>query len=118
MCCKQAKCLAKLRLPSRKVSTKLRGIISDYPTIGKEIENFVEERNAGADKWRQTGASTFDGNQEVTYKRIWKHLQVISSPLFIWYCIVQLCMARNKRRKSAKNYYGVAKAAESEKVFV
>ena len=35
-----------------------------FPTIGKDIEDFVEEHRVGADQWRRTGVFTFDGNQK------------------------------------------------------
>ena len=101
--------------PSR-VSVKSWGILKKYPDIGTEIENFVKNRNIGADAWRRTGVLTFDGNnvvssikQKVTFKRIQEHLQSIYSTKFSYGTVVQLCVARNKRRRSAKNYRGAAR---------
>ena len=75
----KAKLLAEQCFLSRKVTKNVRGILLDYPNIGKEIETFVSERNVGADCWRRTGVLTFDGNrkikEKVTYERIRQHLQ-------------------------------------------
>ena len=83
-----------------------------FPNIGKDIEKFVQERNIGADCWRQTGVLTFDGNRQVrekvTYGRIRQHLQQLYQHHFSYGTIVQLCIARNKRRRSARNYKGLA----------
>ena len=43
-----------------------RGILKDYPNIGKDIEEQVKERSVGADAWRRTGVLTFGGNKQVT----------------------------------------------------
>ena len=48
----KAKLLAEQRFLSRKVTRNVRGILLDYPNIGKEIETFVSESNVGADCWR------------------------------------------------------------------
>ena len=108
-----AKLLVKRRFLSRKISKKLHGVLKECPTIGKEIEAFVSERNVGADAWRRTGVLTFDGNrkvkEKVTYERIRKHLEEVYGRKFSYGTVVQLCIARNKRRHSAKNYKGVAK---------
>ena len=59
------------------------------------------------------GVLTFDGNlrvkQKVTYNRIKEHLQEKYKCKFSYGTTVQLCVARNKRRRSASNYGGVAK---------
>ena len=56
---------------------------------------------------------TFDGNvrvkKKVTFKRIKEHLQSVYGEEISYGTIVQLCVARNKRHRSAKNYRGVAK---------
>ena len=105
--------MVKKRFLCRKVSKKLRGVLEECPCIGKEIEAFVIERNVGADAWRRTGVLTFDGNrkikEKVTYERIRKHLQDMYGRKFSYGTVVQLCIARNKRRRSSKNYKGVAK---------
>ena len=66
----------------------------------------------GADTWRRTGVLTFDGNlrvkQKVTYERIRQHLKEKYDHSFSYGTVVQLCVARNKRRRSAKNYRGAA----------
>ena len=58
------------------------------------------------------GFLTFDGNlrinQKVTYGRIQQHLQEKYNCKLSYGTVVQLCVARNKRRRSAANYKGVA----------
>ena len=65
-----------------------------------------------ADSWRHTGILTFDGNtklaQKVTYERIRAHLKKHYNRKFSYGSIVELCVARNKCRRSAARYRGVA----------
>ena len=72
-------------------------------------EQFVQENNVGADHWR-TGILTFDGNtrvgQKVTFRRTQDHLQRVYKCKFSYGSVLELCVARNKRR-SAKWYCGV-----------
>ena len=96
-----------------------RSIFSDHaddesrilPDIGATIENFVQEY-VGADAWR-TGILTFDGNVKVrkkaTYNRIKEHLETKYGCHFSYGTVVELCVARNKRRKSSHRYKGAAK---------
>ena len=97
----------------RKVSGKVTGILKDFPDIGKEIEKFVQDSSVGADAWRRTGILTFDGNTrvkcKVTYERIRQHLIKTYKRNFSFGTVVQLCVARNRRRQSAKRYKDVAK---------
>ena len=97
----------------RRISRKVKGIVKDYPDIGQTVEDFVKSCNVGADAWRRTGVLTFDGNcnvkQKVTYERIRQHLQLHYNRHFSYGTIVQLCVARNRRRKSALRYKGVAR---------
>ena len=69
-------------------------------------------RNVGADAWRQTGVLTFDGNrklkEEATFTRIQSHLEKVYKRKFGYGSVVQLCVAKNKRRLSAKRYEGAA----------
>ena len=56
---------------------------------------------------------TFDGNntsvaQKVTYERIRQHLQELYGRKFSYGTIVELCVARNRRRRSAVRYKAVA----------
>ncbi len=44
--------MAEQNFLSRKVSRKVKGILDQFPNIGKEIEAFVEESNVGAEAWR------------------------------------------------------------------
>lgn len=109
----KSKQVAERNFLSRKVSRGVKGILKDFPNIGKEIENFVQESNVGADAWRRTGILTFDGNtrvkSKVTYERIRQHLIKVYQRNFGFGTVVQLCVARNRRRQSAKRYKGVAK---------
>ena len=97
---------------SRRVSKKGSQILKECPDIGKTIENFVQDRNVGADAWRRTGVLTFDGNiklkQKATYEGIRLHLQKVYNRSFSYGTVVQLCIPRNKRRISAKRYQGLA----------
>lgn len=84
----------------------------EVPRYREGDERFVEERSVGADSWRRTGVYTFDGNkpigQKVTYQRIQEHLQSVYKCKISYGSVIQLCVARNRRRRSAKRYKGVA----------
>ena len=103
----KAKIIAERNYLSR-APKNVENILSKHPNIGKEIEQFVSDRNVGADAWRRTGVLTFDGNQKstekVTYDRIRRYLEEKYNKNFSYGTVVQLCVARNKRRRSAKNY--------------
>ena len=109
----RAKAIVDRNFLQHKRSKKVSGILADYPEIGKEIEEFVSERSVGADAWRRTGVLTFDGNksmkQKVTYGRIKEHLEQLHNRKFSYGTVVQLCIARNRRRRSALRYKGLAK---------
>lgn len=109
----RAKAVAEQRFLSKKSSTQISRILSQCPDIGKVIESFVSEHNIGADAWRRTGVLTFDGNtrlpKKVTYECIRLHLQDVYKHHFSYGSVVQLCVARNKQRLSAKRDHGVAK---------
>lgn len=55
---------------------------------------------------------TCDGNKKVgkkcTYKRIQQHLEEVYNHHFLYGSVVQICVARNRRRLSAKRYRGLA----------
>ena len=103
-----SKCLLRRKVPPRVSKTLLR-----YPNIGKDIERFARENRIGADSWRRTGLLTFSGNTrkgpKLTYNRIRKYLEDKYKTTFSYGTIVQLCCARNKKRQSAKRYWGAAK---------
>ena len=109
----KAKWLAEMNFLRRKTSQSVRGILKDHPDIGEVMEKFVNEWSIGADAWRRTRVLTFDGNTrvkgKVTYERIRQHLMSVYKRHFSYGTIVQLCVARNRRRKSAQRYKGVAK---------
>ena len=81
--------------------------------IGAAIDEFVAQCGAGADAWRRTGVVTFDGNKKVrkkaTFRPIKDFLEKKYKRTFAYGTVVQLCIARNKRRRSAIRYQGVAK---------
>ena len=108
----KVKLIAETRFLRRKIGKKTNQIIQTCPDIGSVIENFVTEHNVGADTWHRTGVLTFDGNgnlkQKVTYKKIQSHLQKVYSRKFAYGTVVELGIARNKRR-SSKCYRGLAK---------
>ena len=109
----KAKRIAERRFLSRKQSKHVSKVLSECPDIGKTIETFVSAANVGADQWRRTGVLTFDGNRKlpnkVTYHRIQQHLKAVYGRNFAHGTVVQLCVARNRRRRSASRYKGVAK---------
>ena len=84
-----------------------------FPNIGRDIETFARDNRVGADSWRRTGVLTFSGNvkrgPKVTYMQIKEHLEKKYGVHFGYGTIVQLCCVKNKRRLSAKRYFGVAK---------
>ena len=97
------KYIAERNFLARKTSPRVSSILSECPDIGSVIEEFVESRNIGADAWRRTGVLTFDGNtqvqKKVTFERIRQHLESTYKRKFSYGTVVQLCIARNKRRK-------------------
>ena len=97
----------------RKKRTYTSKIMADCKGIGKVIEEYVQSRNVGADAWRRTGVLTFDGNRKVkekaTYTGIQSHLENVFKRKIGFGTVVQLCVARNKRRLSSKRYQGAAK---------
>ena len=109
----QAKHLATANFLSRRLSKPMKTLVDRFPDIGQSIESFVSDCNVGADSWRRTGVLTFDGNlrinQKPTYGRIQQYLQEKYQYKFSYGTVVQLCVARNKRRRSSSNYKGVAK---------
>ena len=102
----RARALAEKHFLSRKVSKRTSKILRDCPDIGERIERFVQDHNVGADKWRRTGVLTFDGNanikEKVTYRKIQQHLQEIYGRHFAYGTVVELCVAKNKHRRSSK----------------
>ena len=104
------------RFLKKKRSKKVSQILTEIPEIGKEIENFVMECGAGADAWRRTGVITFDGNRKMqkkpTFKRVKEHLEEKFKIKISYGSVVQLCIARNRRRRSASRYKGVAKVLQ------
>ncbi|CAB4005889.1 Chromatin modification-related YNG2 [Paramuricea clavata] len=108
-----AKDVARLCILKRKVPNRVSKTVLKYPNIGKDIEKFARENPIGADSWRKTGLLTFSGNTKrgpkLTYKRIQAHLEEKYGVRFGYGTVVQLCCVKNKRKLSAKRYFGVAK---------
>ena len=94
----RVKAKAEQRFLSRKVSKRTSKLLQDCPTIGAEIESFVQDHNIGADAWRRTGVQTFDGNaklgNKVTYKRIQKHVEQVFGRKVSCGSIVELCSTK------------------------
>ena len=85
-------------------------MLTRFPDIGNTIEVYVSEANVGADAWRRTGILNFDGNVKIrTYGRIQQHLEQKYKCKISYSTVVQLCVAHNKCRRSAKNYKNAAK---------
>ena len=101
------------RFLRRRRSQRVGKIIKECPGIGEVIEEYVAQCGAGADAWRRTGVVTFDGNKKVqkkaTFKRIKAFLEEKYKRNFAYGTVVQMCIARNKRRRSAGRYKGLAK---------
>lgn len=108
--------LMEQRFLKRRKSKRVSRILTQCPNIGKEIEDFVKDCGAGADAWRRTGVLTFDGNSKVkkkpTFRRVKEHLEDKFNMHISYGSVVQLCMARNKRRRSAARYRGVAQVLQ------
>lgn len=109
---KKARLLAEQRYLSCSAGKNMKTIIDKHPNIGYEIESFVRSCDVGADRWRRIGVLTFDGNvrvkKKVTFRRIQEHLELLYGEKISYGTLVQLCIVRNKKYSSAKNYRGVA----------
>ena len=110
---KEAKEIAERNLLKRKVPKKVGSILKRFPNIGKDTEEFVSNKRCGADSWRRTGVTTFDGNRKrgpkASFRSIQEHLQTKYNSKIGYGTVVQLCVVRNKRKLSSKRYKGVAK---------
>ena len=104
--------IAERRFQKRRRSKRVSQVLRDSPGIGQAIEDFAKACGAGADAWQRTGALTFDGNrkikQKATFKKIKEHLEQKYNRSISYGSVVQLCVARNRRRRSAVWYKGVA----------
>jgi len=108
----ESKLIAERCLLKRKVPKRVCSVLKKFPDIGKEIEEFVQSKRCGADSWRRTGVTTFDGNikrgAKASFRSIQAHLQTKYKTKIGYGTVVQLCVVRNKRKLSAKRYKGVA----------
>ncbi len=104
----EAEGLHKLRKPFERSNT----VLSRHPDVGEVMENMVKESDVGADKWRRTGVYTFTGEtkreKKMSFKRLQEKLSAHYGETFSYGTVIQLCVHRNKRRKSSKRYKGVA----------
>ena len=109
----EAKVVAERGLLKRKVSKKVSKVLQRFPNIGKDIEEFVQSKRCGADSWRRTGVTTFDGNRKkgpkASFRSIQEHLQQKYDTKIGYGTVVQMCVVRNKRKLSAKRYKGEAR---------
>ena len=75
----------------------------------------MSDHNVGADEWRRTGVLTFTYGglstlkNKVTYGTIQQHLKEVYGQNFSYGTVVELCIPRNKRRRSAHRYHSAAK---------
>ena len=110
---RKARLIAEQHYLSRSASKRTQSIVERHPNIRDEIEAFVRSNDVGADRWRRTGVLTFDGNlrvrRKVTFRRIKEHLESIYQEKVSYGTIVQLCVARNRRHRSACKYQGIAR---------
>ena len=108
--------IAERRFLQRRRSKKVKRLEDECPDIGATIEEFVRKRGVGADAWRRTGVLTFDGNRnlgkKVTFRTIQAHLEAKYHRKISYGTVVQLCIPRNKRRKSAARYKGLAEVTQ------
>ena len=100
------------RFLRKKISKSTKTIIDEYNDIGDVIEKIVKESDVGADRWQRTGVYTFSGDIKfaklVTFGLIQQKLKEHYNRHFSYGTVVQLCVPRNKRHRSAKLYKGVA----------
>ena len=105
--------IAKERFLRRKTIKSAKSVANLYPDIGEVMETIAESCDVGADKWRRTGVYTFSGDpkkvKRLTFKRLQKKLSDHYGRHFSYGTVVQLCVARNKRRSSSQRYKGLAK---------
>lgn len=110
---KIAKEIAETCLLKRRVPPAISRLQKKFPSIGKDMEEFVESKKVGADAWRRTGLLTFDGERKrgkkVSYQSIKEHLEGKYGTKLGYGSIVQLCYARNKRHQSSRRYQNVAR---------
>ena len=110
---RREKAIADQHLLSRNVSKRASQLVEKFPDVGETMEKFVQDHRVGADAWWRTGVLTFDGNtklsDKVTYEKIRQHLEETYNHKFSYGTVIQLCVPRNRRRRSAQRYLSVAK---------
>ena len=100
------------RLLCTKSGSRMDAIHKRHPDIGEVMEKIVAAADVGADKWRRTGVYTFSGDtkkeKRITFKSLTEKLSNHYGEKISYGTVVQLCVPRNKRRKSMNRYKGVA----------
>lgn len=118
-----AKEVDKRFLHRRRIPKRVSKTLQKYPKNRTDIEDYARENRIGADSWRRTGVRCFTGNTrrgpKITDNRIMLHLENKYDTRFGYGKIVQLCCAQNRRRLSARRYFGAAKivSTRARKVF-
>ena len=105
---KAARKIAEARFLRRKRGKSVGKILRKCPDIGKTIESYVRGAGVVADSCQRTGLLPFNGNNKIkkkaTFAGIKEHLKKVYKRKFGYGSAVQLCVARNKRRRLAKRY--------------
>ena len=103
---RREKAIADQHLLSCNVSKRASRLVERFPDIGETMEKFVQDHKVGADAWRRTGVLRFDGNtklsDKVTYEKIRQHFEETYNHKFSYGTVIQLCVARNRRRRSVQ----------------
>ena len=108
----KVKRISEQRFLARRRSKNQRNFLTRHPDIGEVIEKYVSDANVGADQWQRTGVLIRlmkTVTNKVTYSQIQKHLESIYGHHISYGTVVQRCIARNRRHRSAMRYKGVAK---------
>jgi len=96
----------------KRKTTQINAVEKRHPDIGEVMEKIVSDADVGADKWRRTGVYTFSGDMKkekrVTFKTLTEKLNEHYKEKISYGTVVQLCVARNKRKLSSKRYKGIA----------
>lgn len=97
-------CLLKRKIPKR-----ISSILKVFPNIGSDIEQYVRSRRCGADAWRRTGVTTFDGHRKrwpnVSFERIQDHLRKTYNMDKIGGCC-SVMHSKKQKKLSAQRYKG------------
>ena len=79
--------MAESRLLKCKIPKVVSRMLKTYPTIGKDIVQYVSDRRVGSDQWRRPGVLTFTSNLQrgpkVTFGGIENTLRVLTAPILV-----------------------------------